>query len=211
MNLILISISLCFVLVVLAKIISFMFLFYVGLCVGLLLTGYYFYKKYKEKYNNEQQSKEPFVLFNFLNDAQNVAQNPEIYCGTDVILPEEYDIFGTRNRCLRKGVGIGMSMSDDAVIAALVRPPPVGPRPRIYCGNNDILPDGYDQMGTPYLCLRKGVGTGIHLPLAQRRAFQQTPPRPLGKKEIMTLSKRLGINTNNRTRAQSLQEIRQHI
>ena len=181
---------------------------YFGLFCGVLFIAYYIYNYYTI---NKSSSKENFVEFDFLNDDHNVAANPEIYCGTDLILPEEYDVYGTRNRCLRKGVGIGMSMSDGAVNAALNRPPQVGPRPRIYCGNNQIIPEGYDEMGTPYLCLRKGVGTGIRLPLAQRRAFQQSPPRPLGKKEIMMLSKRLGITTHNRTRAQSLQRIRQRV
>lgn len=35
------------------------------------------------------------------------------------------------------------------------------PRPdRSYCGNANVLPNGYARFGTKYECLRKGVGIG---------------------------------------------------
>ena len=180
-------------------------MFYFGVVSGILLSLYYFYTR------KEDDRKENYTEFNFLHDAANIAAHPEIYCGTDLILPEDYDVYGTRNRCLKKGVGIGMGMSDADVAAALARPPPAVPGPRLFCGNGAVLPAGYDALGTTYACLRKGVGTGIRLPLAQRRAFQQRDVRPMGKKEIITLAKRLGITTHNRTRAATLQRIRDDI
>ena len=39
---------------------------------------------------------------------------------------------------------------------------PVNPaQPRIYCGTANQLPPGYTRFGTPYECLRKGMGAGI--------------------------------------------------
>ena len=49
---------------------------------------------------------------------------------------------------------------------------------KIYCGDNEELPEGYSSHGTPYQCLRKGVGVGLHLPLKNRRYR----PKKEGKK-----------------------------
>lgn len=32
--------------------------------------------------------------------------------------------------------------------------------PEIFCGNGDVVPPGYDLLGTRYECLRKGFGAG---------------------------------------------------
>lgn len=37
------------------------------------------------------------------------------------------------------------------------------PKRKLYCGNGDELPDGYDDFGVPSECLRKGVGVGMYL------------------------------------------------
>ena len=34
---------------------------------------------------------------------------------------------------------------------------------KIYCGNDDILPENYDKMGTRFKCLQKGFGVGMML------------------------------------------------
>jgi hypothetical protein len=36
------------------------------------------------------------------------------------------------------------------------------PRPKykVYCGNNDILPSGYNRFGKRFECLKKGFGVG---------------------------------------------------
>jgi hypothetical protein len=41
------------------------------------------------------------------------------------------------------------------------------PRPRIWCGRSDTLPAGYDEIGTSYNCLRKGVGVGKYVLLGR--------------------------------------------
>lgn len=33
---------------------------------------------------------------------------------------------------------------------------------KIFCGNGDIVPAGYDQLGTRYQCLQKGFGAGLY-------------------------------------------------
>jgi len=45
----------------------------------------------------------------------------------------------------------------------------VRPKKKYYCGNKRRLPDGYDDFGTPYQCLCKGVGTGIYIVGSKRK------------------------------------------
>lgn len=35
--------------------------------------------------------------------------------------------------------------------------------PRVYCGTKTPIPSTYQRIGTPYECLRKGVGVGKYL------------------------------------------------
>lgn len=182
--------------------------------VGIIII-LFFYKTFffgcscREKNSKGvSKNKENFSFdpeFRFLDDVVNVQANPEIYCGSDLLVPDDYDQMGTRVQCLKKGIGIGMAMPNAQRDAIINRPPTlIGPRPNVYCGNDNVLPPNYTSLGNPYQCLRKGVGAGMRLPDAQRIAFQQRPPRPLGKKEIMNLAKRLGITTHDKTRAQTL-------
>jgi len=141
------------------------------------------------------------VSFFFINDAQNVEDHPEIYCGDDLILPENYDIFGSRYRCLRKGIGTGMVLSDAQRNAFLTRqraPNPV----RTYCGNDAQLPQGFDRNGTLLECFKKGVGTGLGMAQPKRVALQQRPLR-LGKIELIKLADKFKINHNVLTRVQT--------
>ena len=52
-----------------------------------------------------------------------------------------------------------------------------------YCGTKNDLPPGYDQFGTRYECLRKGVGVGLH------------KKRVLSQKQIISIATVLDINT----------------
>jgi len=86
-----------------------------------------------------------------------------IYCGNNLVnqqLTNGQSILGTRYRCLQKGIGRGMH----SVNAINYEGPyePIDER-KIYCGNQDVLPDGYDYMGNLPLCLQKGVGVGLHI------------------------------------------------
>ena len=148
--------------------------------------------------------------FKFADDQANVDARPEIYCGEDANLPADYDRMGTRGICLRKGIGIGMGMPTASRDAFLAKPPKQVAE-KLYCGDGE-LPEGYAGYDTMPNCLRRGVGVGLAMPEAKRRAFQSKPTRPLGKKEIMDLSRRLGImDAQDMTRANALRTVAGHI
>jgi hypothetical protein len=50
-------------------------------------------------------------------------------------------------------------------------------RPRLYCGNQEVLPPGYDGFGTRYSCLRSGVGVGLYKLADQARRIAAAEPR----------------------------------
>ena len=148
------------------------------------------------------------VRFNFLDDNN---YQPQMYCGTDLLLPEDYDIFGTRNKCLRKGVGIGMGASDTKRNKFMLKPY-IPPPTKLYCGDKTELPEGYSGFGSLVSCLKKGVGAGLIMDQTKRLAFQSKPKPPLGKKELITLAQRLGIqNVNVKTRDAVEREISRKI
>jgi len=79
------------------------------------------------------------------------------YCGNNRLEPSVVNgtrRIGTRPECLKKGFGVGMSMprGDDAFEAIDSR--------SYYCGGANRLPRDYDLMGSPSICLRKGIGAG---------------------------------------------------
>ena len=149
--------------------------------------------------------KEKFQL-KFIDDQANIDARPEIYCGEGDNLPNDYDRMGTRGICLKKGIGLGMSMPSASRDAFLAKPPKQVTQ-KLYCGDGE-LPEGYVGFDTLPNCLRRGVGVGLAMPEAKRIAFQSKPTRPLGKKEIMDLARRLGIrNAQDMTRANALRTI----
>ena len=153
--------------------------------------------------------KETFQL-KFIDDRANVEARPEIYCGDGDIVPDDYDRMGTRGVCLKKGIGIGMGMPY-ASREAFLNKPIKQTIEKLYCGEGE-LPEGYAGFDTLPNCLRRGVGVGLAMPEAKRIKFQSKPTRPLGKKEIMDLSRRLGIrDAADMTRADALRTIAGHI
>ena len=84
----------------------------------------------------------------------------QIYCGNnrlDVRLVNGTLVLGNRYSCLRKGVGVGLHLPRDPAMNDPYEPID---DTKVYCGNSDNLPDGYDRNGTNSECFRKGVGTG---------------------------------------------------
>jgi hypothetical protein len=84
----------------------------------------------------------------------------DIYCGNNALHPDIVDgikIIGTRYQCLRKGIGRGFNLPLDPDYGGDYEP--IDDR-RMYCGNSNRLPNGYDIMGSPSKCLQKGVGIG---------------------------------------------------
>lgn len=70
---------------------------------------------------------------------------------------------------------------------------------RIYCGNSNILPPGYDRFGTRFQCLRKGYGAALLAPEYKRREalikFRQRGYRRLSHEQLFNLASLIGIDT----------------
>jgi hypothetical protein len=83
-----------------------------------------------------------------------------IYCGNNAEYPLLLNgtlTLGTRHACLKKGFGRGYHMPYDANFAGSYTP--IDNR-KIWCGNSDITPEGYNSVGSLSQCLQKGVGCG---------------------------------------------------
>jgi len=90
-----------------------------------------------------------------------------IYCGSNRLnsqLVAGTKTIGTRYQCLRKGIGQGLNMPVDPSYNGPYQP--IDPR-QFYCGDDAVLPAGYDANGTIQQCLSKGIGIG-RLQLAQQ-------------------------------------------
>ena len=83
-----------------------------------------------------------------------------IYCGNnarDVDLVSGTKTLGTRYKCLRAGVGVGLNLPVDPNYRGVYEPIN---KDKIYCGDKKRLPKEYDNLGTLPHCLQKGVGIG---------------------------------------------------
>lgn len=164
---------------------------FIGFCVAV----YWFFFSKRESFE-----------FRFTDDIAYIQRGQvDVYCGDSLILPDDYDVMGTRNQCLKKGIGVGMGMSDQQVNEIIAKPPRVQTE-RLYCGNNEALSEGYTRFGTNYECMKIGVGVGARMPEEKRRAFRWKPPKNLSKREIYQLAHRFKIDTNQ-TRAAVLRQI----
>jgi hypothetical protein len=86
------------------------------------------------------------------------------YCGNNLnhsSLVSGTHVLGTSYQCLRKGIYVGSKLPYDKAFDVNVSGPyaPVDPR-RVYCGNANVVPAGYDRIGSPSNCLQTGVGVG---------------------------------------------------
>lgn len=89
-----------------------------------------------------------------------VPRRQTIYCGNNRLNTNVVNgtaIIGTRHRCLQKGYGVGFNLPVDMDMLSPYEPIS---NEKIYCGNNDILPDTYDRFGSLPSCFQKGVGIG---------------------------------------------------
>lgn len=111
--------------------------------LGVIITGFliwYFILRRKENFNFKEKG--------------------TIYCGNNKNNPKLLNgeqIPGTRYQCFKKGVGIGKNMPpsiDDTDYS------PLYVKEKIFCGNGNTVPQGYDKLGIPSECLQKGVGVG---------------------------------------------------
>jgi hypothetical protein len=84
----------------------------------------------------------------------------KIYCGNnslDSSLTNNTSILGTRYKCMKRGIGVGMNLKYDPKYNQEYDPIDTT---RIYCGDKNELPEGYDRFGSLPRCLQKGVGVG---------------------------------------------------
>lgn len=82
------------------------------------------------------------------------------YCGSNENLPESYDRFATRYECLRKGFGIckyNGKLGSKEVVGKKKKK-----SEKIYCGNDLLLPEGYDRYANRYECLKRGYGICLY-------------------------------------------------
>jgi len=83
-----------------------------------------------------------------------------MYCGNNRLhrnLTNGSVRLGTRYECLKKGIVTGLNMPYDDDYSYDYEPID---DTKIYCGNNDQLPENYDMFGNLPACLRKGIGIG---------------------------------------------------
>lgn len=83
-----------------------------------------------------------------------------IYCGNNQLDPDLVNgtlVIGDRYQCLKKGIGKGLNLPYDEKYSFDYIP--IDDR-KIYCGNNNLLPEGYHSYGNLPQCLQKGIGIG---------------------------------------------------
>lgn len=103
-----------------------------------------------------------------------------MYCGNNEQHPDLTSRklqLGNRYGCLRKGIGRGLNLPMDSNYLGPYSP--IDQR-KIYCGQEEILPDDYDLMGNLPQCLQKGIGIG-----KRHKALSQGLPRHTIRKIII--------------------------
>jgi len=78
------------------------------------------------------------------------------YCGNNGAATRGKPV-GTRVQCLRIGIGKGSRLPCTESYAGEYQP--IDTR-RVYCGDQDVMPDEYDLLGSPSMCLKTGIGIG---------------------------------------------------
>lgn len=88
------------------------------------------------------------------------------YCGNNIVIPPGYDVRGDRFQCMKKGFGSCMATGQQgSKVGERQAPGVVNPqRPKLYCGNDMMLPAGYARFGNNAECLRKGFGACLYTP-----------------------------------------------
>ncbi len=75
-------------------------------------------------------------------------------------------------------------------------------RRKIYCGDKEDLPAGYNRFGTRHECLKRGYGAAlVYSTETQRknaiRSMMDKGPRKLHREDLRKLALRLGVNVFN--------------
>jgi len=80
----------------------------------------------------------------------------------------------------------------------------------VYCGNQEIVPDGYSQLGTRFECMKKGYGSALYnapIENIQRVRNKKRKIRVLTTNEVYKIAKRLNITIENQTIPNLINEI----
>jgi hypothetical protein len=83
-----------------------------------------------------------------------------IYCGNNALNSELLNgnlIIGNRYSCLKKGIGKGLYLPYDGNYNSDFQ---AIDQTKVYCGNQDNLPENYDVIGNNSQCLQKGIAIG---------------------------------------------------
>ena len=97
----------------------------------------------------------------------------QIYCGNNsqyAGLINGTHTIGTRYACLKKGFGKGYHMPYDKNFTGEYNP--IDKR-KIWCGNSDVTPDGYNSIGSLSQCLQKGIGCGKRVKSKKGNSFRR--------------------------------------
>lgn len=89
-----------------------------------------------------------------------IQMQPYIYCGNNAAHPDLQNgraIIGSKHRCLKKGFGAGYYSEVD--LNFLNDYVPIDTR-KVYCGDKEDLPEGYDRHGNSPSCFQKGFAAG---------------------------------------------------
>lgn len=128
-----------------------------------------------------------------------------MYCGNnkkakDILVDGK--VKGTRYKCFRKGVGVGLNSPYSYRYTSLYAP--IDER-KIYCGKKNKLPAGYDYLGNAPQCLQKGVSIGKKLKASR------TDLNELNMKELRDIAKEYHIKGRwKMDRDTLLREIKKH-
>ena len=74
------------------------------------------------------------------------------------------------------------------------------PKKSVYCGNDDITPDGYSRVGSRIECMRKGYGSALYnapMEYINKVRNKKKKIRVLTKIEIDKIANRLNIKIEN--------------
>jgi hypothetical protein len=111
-------------------------------------------KSIKRKYRNKKSKRKS------RKKSKKVQPSPYIYCGNNALHPDLANgraVIGTKHRCLKKGFGAGYYSPVDLNFLNEYRP--IDNR-KVYCGNQENVPEGYDRHGNLPSCFQKGFASG---------------------------------------------------
>ncbi len=69
----------------------------------------------------------------------------------------------------------------------------------VYCGTSPDVPKKYSRVGSPYECLRKGIGVGIMTSTEEKKIqmIKKMMDKPLKKDTLIMVAMSLSINIYN--------------